>query len=63
MRPWSPWKPYVERKWGKLEEHPMPDTMRTSFGSSWSRARACWVAFSTAKSPHPGHHVGFTSDL
>ena len=45
------------------EEQPMPDTTATSFGSSASFAMALASAFTTPKSPQPGHHTGFTSDL
>src|SRR2546422_5735621 len=62
-RPWIAWNPYVERKCGKLLEHPIPETTRMFHGSSWSAWIDIWSARRTAKSPQPGHHVGLISDL
>src|SRR2546427_905100 len=38
----------------------MPETMTTFQGSSWSVWIAICSARRTAKSPHPGHHVGLS---
>src|SRR2546427_4579303 len=62
-RPWIPWNPYVDRKPGKFEEHPIPLTTSTCQGGSASTWRVFVRALSTAKSPHPGHQSGFVSDL
>src|SRR3989304_4587371 len=61
--PWWAWNPTVERKCGRLLEHPIPETITTFHGSSWSAWIAFWSALRSAKSPHPGHHVGLTADL
>ena len=47
-RPWIAWKPYVDRKCGRLLEQPIPETMRTFQGSSCKVVSACWRAFRTA---------------
>src|SRR3990172_3559379 len=62
-RPWIEWNPYVDRKWGRLLEQPMPDTRTMFHGSSCIAWIAFWRAFRTAKSPQPGHHVGLIWDL
>src|SRR5678810_1328723 len=38
----------------------MPEAITTFAGSSFSSARAWYIAVNTEKSPQPGHHTGLT---
>ena len=60
-RPCRLWTPYERKKPGRFDEQPMPETTSSSCGWISSSAQACNKAFSTPKSPQPGHQSGGTS--
>src|SRR5580658_610844 len=62
-RPWMAWNPYEERKWGRLDEQPIPETMTMFWLGICNRLTAISIAATTPKSPQPGHQVGLVSDL
>src|SRR5580658_2321740 len=62
-RPWMAWNPYEERKWGRLDEQPIPETMTMFWLGICSRLTAISIAATTPKSPQPGHQVGLVSDF